>query len=232
MSNTKFLRFPNNKYGSIIFPPGFAGNHLRWILFLDSKFDSTDLCKNTIQDKLDFIQTKIYTQERSWWNWLDFEWCYRVTLDQHIEICHANFDWEQTSNKELYLTTIDQNLPFYHYYHFNLGLNNKTPEQYKQSIAEWVKEFEFVKTQINRFPNKKISACDSLFRNTLSEEFYKDIVDFYNFDNNYPAAQEVQQLYFKCRVASIDEFCSYFVGDVFKKHLELLQHSTNLYSNL
>jgi len=222
-----FLQSPNNKFGSIIFPPGFAGNHLRWLLFLDPQFNSVGICENNISAKFKFVQEKIYPSHRSWYNWLEVEWRFRTTLDRVIEVCHGNFNWEQSSNKELYLTTADRDLPFYHYYHFNLGLNGHTPAYFKTQIQQWMEEFELLQTRIHEFPNKKICLCDPLFDPVLNRDFYQSIVDFYGFSDNYDIAQQVHSLYSQCKKTSTQEFCDYFVGDEFSKHIDFLRAQSN-----
>ena len=138
----------NPTYGSIIFPVGLAGNHLRWLLYLDPCFPSlTD--DHDINSKLNFIQKNIYGPERTWNQWLHIEWRYRMQLDRTLTIKHDCWDWENsTDNKELYLSIDDYQKPLLHYYHINLGLNNNTPESFLNRLEKWINEFEFIKKRI------------------------------------------------------------------------------------
>ena len=220
------LQDPNNTYGSIIFPAGFAGNHLRWLLFLDPRYDvSKSICANTVSRKLKFIQKNVYPDTRTWYNWLTTEWKYRVALNDYIEIVHAQFNWENSSNKELYLTTKNLDLPFHHYFHLNLGLNAHTPEYFQEMNQAWVNEFEVLELRIHEFDNKKICDCDPLFSPTLSKEFYTDVINFYGFDDNYDSAQQVHQWYHACRVKSVKDFCEYIASNSFKSRIEFLTNS-------
>ena len=226
MMRPRYLQFPTNTYGSIIFPPGFAGNHLRWLLFLDPKYNLVrSICANTINDKLNFIQKRVYPTTRTWYNWLQTEWQYRQSLNEYIEISHCNFNWERSANKELYLTTTNSELPFHHYFHLNLGLNGHTPEYFQEEVQIWANEFKSLESRINEFDNKKICTCDPLFLPTLSKEFYIEVINFYGFDDNYEAAQQVHQWYYACRIKSVRDFCAYIASDSFKQNVDFLANS-------
>ena len=58
-----------------------------------------------------------------------------------------------------------------------------------------------------------------MFEKTLSQSFYQEIIDFYGFDNNYSAANEVHRLYFETRKKSAKDFYDYFTSENFKDML-------------
>jgi len=60
------------------FVAGGGGNHIRWLLYPDKIFHSIEDYDN----KLDFIKAEIYNNDRSWDNWLEYEWNWRTELDR------------------------------------------------------------------------------------------------------------------------------------------------------
>jgi len=221
-----------DKIGSIVFPMGGGGNHVRWLLFLDNKYPS-NFCDNNVKSKLEYIQNNIYNQERTWYNWLGnppmgkdgFEWKFRHKLDETIYVGHTNYQWEETPRyaKELYLTFENIDWVFRHYYHINLGLNSATPEQFKKSLQNWQDEFKFLQNRIHEFPNKKILMAEKLYEKKLDYFLYKEIVDFFGFHDRYEDAKVVHDLYYQCRVRSAKDFYNYFTGSEFKEYLGILK---------
>jgi len=211
----------DTSFGSIVFPVGAAGNHIRWLLFLDDKFPNPFNC-----DKMQFIKKNVYCEERSWNNWLQYEWKYRDHLNPVIEISHVKWDWERVpEGKQLYLTFNDVDLPYNHYLHINLGLNCADPEHLKNFYQEWINEFEIIKQRIHEFPNKKIVHSDTIFQGTLSRELYQDIVNFYGFSDNYESANLVHQWYTACRKKSLEDFYKYFTSESFLNTLDSIRKS-------
>ena len=207
-------------FGKIIFPWGFTGNHVRWLLFLDNQFPNP-FGASDINSKFNFIKESIYDHNRSWNNWLDYEWMYRDNLNQYLKISHDCYDWEEyPENKELYLTADNGDLPFKHYFHINLGCNSQTPAHIKQSIKKWLLEYEFVKQRIQEFSNKKIIKVDSLFNPELNYDLYKELINFYNFSDNYQVAADVHQIYNKCRIESGKKFYEFFTSNEFSNILD------------
>ena len=210
------------KFGSIIFPCGFAGNHVRWLLFLDRQFHNP-FGTQDLGSKLKFIGENVYGQDRTWNSWLYLEWKFRQELDKTICIRHDNWQWENTSQeRELYLTSSNYLTAFIHYYHINLGLNNSTPEILLQQMQDWCCEFEFVKKNLHRFPNKKIINIDTVFDRKLSKQLYQDIIEFYGFDDNYQTACQVHNMYYCSRQKSARDFYNYFTSENFDNLMDLV----------
>lgn len=212
--------------GLIVFPCGGGGNHLRWLLFLDNKYTTT-LCDNNLESKMQFIQNNVYNQRRTWNNWLgDFEWQFREELDHVIDLAHDNYNWLATQTKELYLDFADPELPVQHYFHLNLGLNSFSPNQLKSQIANWHVEFERMQNRMQEFPNKKIIRAEKLYERQLDHDLYQEVVEFFEFDNQYQHATTVHEWYHQCRVRSAGDFYNYFTSAEFNKYLETLKQIT------
>jgi hypothetical protein len=76
---------------------------------------------------------------------------------------------------------------------------------------------------ISNFPNKKVIASDPVFHSILDYSFYKEIVDFFGFDDNYQIAQEVHSMYYACRQRSARDFYQYFTSQDFYNWLERIK---------
>jgi hypothetical protein len=210
------------KLGSIVFPWGGGGNHLRWLLFLDKKF-TTSLCDNNLESKSKFVHDNVYNSQRTWNNWLSLEWQHKVSLNDVILLAHDNYNWKLTETKELYLNFSNPELPLQHYYHINLGLNSLTPEEIKKNSSSWSQEFTFLQRRINEFSNKKIIKADKLYEKNLDYHLYKEIVDFFVLDDLYEHALVVHDWYYQCRIKSAKDFYDYFTGSEFKNYLNIMK---------
>jgi hypothetical protein len=212
-------------FGSLIFPMGFAGNHLRWLIFMHDGFPNP-FGSQQRQDKLDFVASEIYGPERTWSSWLLIERKFRSQLDPFLEIKHDCYDWESfPDRKELYLSADDYEKVFQHYYHVNLGLNNQTPDVLLAQNLAYVNEFEFIKKRISEFPHKKIIKCDVLFEPVLPADFYQELVDFYDLVPDYDAVNQVQKLYWNARQKSLKDFYDHFTSLDFANTLQSIKAS-------
>lgn len=211
------------RFGSIIFALGMLGNHVRWMLFLDPKFPNPWGAQD-IGSKLKFIQDNIYPRSRTWNNWLGVEWKYRVDLDREILLAHENWHWEQNPDShELYLTCENPELPWLHYYHLNLGLNNNTPESMLHYFENWISELSVISANVHQYTNKKVLTIDSLFAQKLDRDLYLAITDFFGFQDLYEHAQTVQDLHYLCRQTSAQDFFEYFTAPDFSQRLDKIK---------
>lgn len=209
-------------YGYIHFPAGSGGNHVRWLLFLDSTFRS-DLCDNTVEAKLNFIKNNVYNSIRSWQNWLTFEWKFRNKLDHVVSPSHNHHVELDNNHKELFLTVNDPYPFLTHYRHINLGSNSQTIETLVDNFKNvWQKELEWVKESTIGILNKKIIYADTLHDRILTKDFYQTIIDYYQIDNNYEYACELQEMYYQCRLNSQKDFYNYFTSRDFSNYLNNL----------
>jgi hypothetical protein len=216
-----------NHLPRITFPLGAAGNQLRWLLYLNSIFSSIDG-----GNKIEFIKQQVYPAHRTWNNWLYHEWAWRKQLNSVMPVTHII---EKPPDKQLYLrdgatpppgkwlylTVQDLELPYLHYFHLNLGNNyyHFDTEARESKLQKWAKDIEPIKT----YPNIKVVYCDSLFKPTLSREFYSEVVDFFNLENHYNDAAIIQELYHQCRTNSMKEFYEYFTGSDFNKYTAMIK---------
>ena len=110
---------------ALSFPIGAFGNHLRWLILLDEQYqfdiklvdpesrglyrtpDYINTCESysfrSIESKLLFVNNYVYPENRTWHNWLVFEWKYRHLLQEIFPIEHAfDYEIENPTDKHLF----------------------------------------------------------------------------------------------------------------------------------
>jgi len=206
----------NDPKFSITFPIGGFGNHIRWLMLLDDRYQldikladpqSEGLVNNrkhlenyksydfvSAESKLEFIKIHVYPNNRTWHNWLVFEWKYREQLQEILPIDHS-YDFKQHGplEKELYLT-ITPDLAVNCYLKFNSNLNNTSPELMKKLIANFN---HLVRRYCLKFSKNSLSLnVDILFNETLDQELYQQIINFFGLNYNYDLANQVHKLWY------------------------------------
>lgn len=213
--------------GELCFPWGGAGNHLRWLLFLDKRIPNI----YSKEDKLTFIKNKIYNEQRTWHNWLQFEWEYRPHLNYQIAVDHEHWDWEQDplwdKKTILFLKFQDPKLPLQHYFHLNLGMNSTTPEEYIKSSMLWKDELLVISNSDRFQTNKLIIDADDIFDKTLSKKIYQSSIEFFNLSDNYEEACIVHDWYYQCRQHAAQDFYNYFTSSDFQQYLIFMKELIN-----
>lgn len=212
----------------IVFPCGYGGNHVRWLLSIDPKFN-LPFCVGSINDKINWICQNIY-KDRTWNNWLTTEWQYRNQLDSIIKIEHSltqpgemfdNPTWQ--NKKQLLLTVADKTIASYHYFMVNIGLNNQTKHNVIASFEEWDNLLKYFKN--NNLSNKQILQSDCITDAVLNLDWYKEIIRWAGFDNLYEQACHIHTAYYQCRQQAAKDFIAYFEGEEFSSHLDFYKNT-------
>jgi hypothetical protein len=205
----------NDPKFSIGFPIGGFGNHVRWLMLLDDRYQfdiklvdpqSEGVVEQrghvgnyksynfvSMDSKLEFIKTQVYPGHRTWHNWLLFEWKYRDQIQEILKIDHAyNFN-RGPLDKELYLT-ITPELAVNCYLKFNTSLNNTSSGLMKKSIAKFN---QIVRGYCLKFSENSLSLkVDALYNETLDQELYQQMINFFGLDYNYDQANQVHKLWY------------------------------------
>jgi hypothetical protein len=204
---------PNASY-YITGPVGGFANHVRWLILLSPEFqftvtplkepkfrnivDTTKHLDFTTQDnKLTEFQNKIYSQDRSWYNWLIKEWDYRDELNTIIPLSHNE---DAPAGSKILLITVDPDLAFRAYLKLNSHLNHRTPEEFKKELKN--KDFTSFKNKINA----KIISSTVLYQPTLDYNFYCELIAWFNLKNCYEQACLVHKMWFDCHERTKQEF--------------------------
>jgi hypothetical protein len=177
-------------HGSI----GAGGNHVRWLLLLDKKFTLPG------DDKVEFILDKVYPSDRTYHNWLDQEWAWRVQLDTQIIFQHTCWlrGWEHRpddfSKYNVYVTSSDAELALKLYKKFNISLNN-TPENFflDQTTNEYA---ESVLCRDN-WHGGFIFDTVKLYTAELNKDLYQQMVDYCGLDDNYTQAKIIHEQWYR-----------------------------------
>lgn len=201
--------------GSICFPAGGAGNHLRWLLFLDKKFIFKRL--KSVQEKIDFIKDRIYPPERTWYNWLSFEYEFRIQLNGILTVGHFLKELSKIENsKTLVLYYSNLNEVFNQYYYINVNLNSQTMDQFKSYIKDSNNQCQQATQK-----NAQSLLADPILNDELDYNFYKQVVDFFELDDQYREAKIVHSLYKDARARAFRDFYNHFTSKEFHEYCDI-----------
>lgn len=177
-------------------PIGGFGNHVRWLMLLDTSYDIG------YADKMDFICNTIYAKTRSWHNWLQVEWQYRADLNKIILFEHK---YNPAGKLKTLLLTIDSSLAYRCYLKFNSNLNNSTVGQFKETIEatnQYNLQFENTRSDV------KVMSSDVLYSANLDSGFYHSLVDWFGLEDNYSEASVIHRHWFEAHQRAEKEFVS------------------------
>lgn len=239
---------------TICAPIGGFGNHVRWLVLLDSKYRFTitskaasfiryqyakKLCDSesavwpsyddyltqglttlpielqnkaadklsmvtldfsTQEKKLESFKKHVYSQERTWQNWLWIEFQFRQSLDQYIIFSHQhNFN---NINKGLILT-VDPELALRCYLKLNSNLNSTPLDDFKRYII-FYNEIQSSIEQHHK--NIKVLSSTILYQSQLDKSFYKELLDLFEIEDRYEEANYVHQLWYWAHLKAEKEF--------------------------
>lgn len=190
-----------NQRFNIIAPLGGFGNHVRWLILLDSSFTfnlQDNIVLNNITQKIDFIKDFVYSADRTWHNWLQFEWRYREDLDTHIQFGHSLVEIGHPDKQTLILKT-NPDLAYKSYLKFNSNLNNRPRSRFTDDV-----------NQINNLnvegDNFLLLNSDMVYQPTLNRDLYTTLINFFELDDLYNEANFIHTLWYKGQQRSEYEF--------------------------
>jgi hypothetical protein len=237
---------------SVIAPIGAFGNHLRWLLLLDSGYNFTtvpsekyynifhgpdwpsykDYCCNvsllphvahemheleqdnisgflqryefnTLENKITFLNNAVYSQNRTWHNWLIKEWYYRLPLNKLIK-----FEHELPKRSKIFnnvILTIDSSLALTYYLKFNSNLNRATHQGFCENINRYNQEVSKLDES-----NSLVISSDILFQPVLDKDLYLKLINWLEFENHYDTAKQIHQRWYELHRKSEQEFVNFF----------------------
>lgn len=198
---------------------GGCGNHLRWLLMLDSEFVLFD--HGPVVDKVGYILEKVYPETRNPVNWLAFEFKYRQVLNSQIKFAHSNMSgWKNRmkqfeSDYNIFSYPADPEIGWY--YHFRL-LYGPNQEHY---LKETAIERHRVEQYVKQHPSLLIDS-ENFFKPTLDKSLYDSICEFGKFENHYSQANLIHNAWWICRNNCPDLnslmpeplFCPYLITEI------------------
>jgi len=179
----------------ILAPVGGAVNHIRWLCLLDQSFN---IKKITQKDKFDFILNDVYSDDRTWHNWLLFEWVWRNEIDDVIYLHNSKIPKPQKNfnfNKILHINANGGNC-YRHYVKFNSSLNNKKRDNFIRRInfSNIVYKNQSDKKLNQNFGHKCTFLSidfDYFYKNNLDNKIIEEINSFFSIDIPFDQATEV-----------------------------------------
>lgn len=190
---------------AIIFPGGAGGNHLRWLMYLDKSIDG----ELSMAEKMDFVLNKVYSDSRSFNNWLPYEanWRFDDKFESFIKILHEPKD-DKLEYKSVFLTYEDWNIPFEHYSCLTSCFSSK--KNY-DLYYRFLKDFDRkINTQVTINQNKLVIQSDVFFDEVLDNQYYTQIVDFFGFENHYDEAKVLHKKWYDARMRIKKEFYEFY----------------------
>jgi hypothetical protein len=166
---------------------GGGGNHLRWLLLLDPQFS---YLREYASDNYSFIINCVYPNDRTWQNWLNYEWRWRLEVENLIAFSHGRVI--QSDTRYCALRT-DPDNAFRHYLKFNTNLNTTLIDTFKQQTADYNK---LINTNSDS-ANLLIVDSESMFQPTLDQDFYNKVIDWFELSDHYEQAAEIHQQWWK-----------------------------------
>lgn len=189
-------------------PIGSFGNHLRWLLLLSNKFTINIPHQQsiTIHQKMSWLFKYVYPDDRTWHNWLNYEWRFRKVIDTSdtIEFTHDNniLDTNENSSARFICTTISPDLAYRSYMKFNNNLNNSLIERFKVDTA---KANHKIMHGIDDSRVLKIDS-DMLWKPQLDRTLYMRVADWFDCDKQWLPAVQLHERWFSLQQKAEREF--------------------------
>lgn len=166
-----------------------------------SEFDQHRLFSiGNIDDSLNFIKSNVYSNSRSWHNWILVESQYSERLPG-IVIDHTP-DIEIEKNNFYIFCQIDENKAYKHY----LKLNSSLIKRSKQGFLDYTKNWNKKVLKYQEHPNVLILDNSVLDNDVLDYSYYAKIINFLNLNDNYENANIIHQLWRNCHKTAEQDF--------------------------
>jgi len=203
-------------------PIGGFGNHVRTLLLLSDKFPlrfNNKIIANTFDKKLAIIKERCYPSDKTWHNWLYYEWQTREHFSMEILFSHHFEFIKNNKNKDAKIIAliINPELCYRCYLKLNSNLNNTPRDTFLKHIEESNRETFELSQQDSRILPLEASH---IFSPTLDREFYISIIRWFDVEDRYETACELHETWYKLHIKSEQEFVQHineFYGTVSPK---------------
>jgi hypothetical protein len=203
-------------------PIGGFGNHVRTLLLLSDKFPlqfNNKIVAHKFDKKLEIIKTLCYPPQKTWDNWLYYEWQTREHFSAEILFSH---DFEFIKNNKntfakIIALTINPELCYRCYFKINSNLNNRRRKNFIDHIESSNRETLELAQQDNRVLPIEASH---LFSQTLDRKFYNNIIHWFDVEDRYETACELHNTWYNLHIKAEKEFVQYvneFYGEASHK---------------
>jgi hypothetical protein len=143
------------------------------------------------KDHVQYILDNIYTQDRTWHNWLPTEWQYRKSI--------YNFEIEHTAEMHYaVLCTIDVNVAYKNYLKVNSSLATRGLEFFRKEVADF---------NASAIKSKNLVVDNTvLFSPELDIDYYKQVTEYFKLEDRYQQAQVIHDAWYRAQMRSETEF--------------------------
>lgn len=135
-------------------------------------------------NKVEYILEKVYPYNRTWHNWLEYEWKFRPFFDTLIPLSH---DAEDFKEKNIFVVS-QPDFSYKRYIKFNTSNNNISKERSMHFVENFSRE-------ANKYPGLIIKSED-LFCNELDYTLYKKCIDYFDLDDLYSQAKIIHSRWY------------------------------------
>jgi len=174
---------------------GGYGNHVRWLLLLDSTFQSSELnFAGDANSKVNFILKNVYFNERSWHNWIEIEFRFRQQFNRLIFFTHTFDKLIINDDDTCTLIVVSPELCYSSYIKLNT-LNHKAS---KKDFMNWTAKSNLLEEQRREYlPNFRVQKSDILFQEELDYNWYHEIVSSLHLEDNYNHAKLIHKKWYQ-----------------------------------
>lgn len=142
-------------------------------------------------DPVQYLLDNVYTEDRTWHNWLLKEWHYRD--------CLYNFKIAHTAKIEYtVLCTIDPEVAYKNYLKINSSFNNAGLDEFKKGIQKF-------NNAVSKATNLVVDNT-LLFKPDLDHNYYKQLTDYFKLVDRYNQAQIVHDAWYRAQIRSATDF--------------------------
>lgn len=149
------------------------------------------------EDPVQYILDNVYTEDRSWHNWLSKEWNYRTDL-HNFEISH-NFEIASIAHTDhTVLCTVDPEVAYKNYFKLNSSFNMCGIDKFKKIVKKYNDE-------ASNSTNLVIDNT-ALWNSELDPNYYQKLAEYFSLDNLYPQAQVIHDAWYRAQIRSETDF--------------------------
>lgn len=181
-------------------PMGAFMNHVRWLLMVTEH--------STLYD---FVLEEVYPSDRTAFNWLDYEWKFRMDpkYNTTFAIHHGPeaILEDMPKLKKLLFLDYDPDLCLKHYLKLNPTLNGVEVDYFLQ-VVKYISELQDRIVRDNPNIGMLKLDVDVLLDPILDVEFYNRITTFFDLVPNYELASEVHKAWYKLNLAAEEAMLS------------------------
>lgn len=206
---------------TIVAPSGAGGNHFRWLLLLDNRFEwnfcveqtpkmpaGVNFKSNNVNEKIKFLTNVVYNRRRRYFNWLEYEHSFRYSLDSHINFTHTIDD---LNNHKVIYFRIDPVVAISNYLKFNFGLNSMHP----LTFIDFLKRTD--QQVIAERPDALVLNAELLYNPLLDRELYTRAINWFGLEDHYEKAASIHIKWYRAHARAktelIDTFNTYILGN-------------------